>query len=237
MTRQIFLDTETTGISHQQGHRIIEIGCLEAIDRKITQRHFHHYINPGREIDAGAMRVHGITSEFLQDKPRFDAIGQAFLDYIQGAEIIIHNAPFDVGFLDAELRRLSADHPGIAKQVSIVDTLVMARKIHPGQKNNLDALCRRYAIDNTHRELHGALLDAQLLAQVYFRMTGGQAALFAEPVEDRKEDGEILATLASSQSRIHTFQLAESEKQQHQSYLDSMEKDQGCFWLENGLSS
>ncbi len=233
MTRQIFLDTETTGISHQQGHRIIEIGCLEAIDRKMTQNHFHHYINPDREIDEGAVKVHGITSEFLQDKPRFEALGQAFLDYIQGAEIIIHNAPFDVGFLDAELRRLFPSYAGMASQVTITDTLVMARKKHPGQKNNLDALCRRYAIDNTHRELHGALLDAQLLAQVYFRMTGGQAALFAESVQgDQDKSMEVVPT-NHSQSSVLTYQLLVSEEEQHEKYLRSMEKDQGCLWSNN----
>lgn len=230
MTRQIFLDTETTGISHQQGHRIIEIGCLEAIDRKITQNHFHHYINPDRDIDEGAVKVHGITTEFLQDKPRFEAFGQAFLDYIEGAEIIIHNAPFDVGFLDAELRRLFPNFGGMASQVTITDTLVMARKKHPGQKNNLDALCRRYAIDNTHRELHGALLDAQLLAQVYFRMTGGQAALFAESVQS--DQVRPMDEIASSHSElsVSTYQLSALEEEQHKKYLQSMREDQGCLW-------
>ena len=236
MTRQIFLDTETTGISHQQGHRIIEIGCLEAIDRKMTQNHFHHYINPDREIDEGAVKVHGITSEFLQDKPRFEALRQSFLDYFQGAEIIIHNAPFDVGFLDAELRRLFPSYAGMASQVIITDTLVMARKKHPGQKNNLDALCRRYAIDNTHRELHGALLDAQLLAQVYFRMTGGQAALFAESAQDDQDKSMDVGASNHSQSLVSAYQLSTSEEEQHEKYLQSMGKEQGCLWLKK-LSS
>ena len=237
MTRQIFLDTETTGISHQQGHRIIEIGCLEAIDRKMTQNHFHYYINPDRDIDEGAMRVHGITTEFLQDKSKFDVIGQAFLDYIQGAEIIIHNAPFDVGFLDAELRRLFPKYPGMAAQVTITDTLVMARKKHPGQKNNLDALCRRYAIDNAHRELHGALLDAQLLAQVYFRMTGGQAALFSESsVQSHQKASVDVASSSLSVSSVYQHQLSSPEKQQHQVYLRSLEQDQGCLWTSNDIA-
>jgi DNA polymerase-3 subunit epsilon len=175
--RQIVLDTETTGLETSQDHRIIEIGCVELIDRRITDNSWHHYINPDREIDAGAYEVHGISNESLQDKPRFGDIAQDFLDYIDGAELVIHNAPFDVGFLDHELSKLDRESRAISQFCTVLDTLVMARQKHPGQKNNLDALCRRYEIDNSQRSLHGALLDARILADVYLVMTGGQTAL------------------------------------------------------------
>jgi len=175
--RQIVLDTETTGLETSQNHRIIEIGCVELIDRRITDNSWHHYINPDREIDAGAYEVHGISNESLQDKPRFGDIAQDFLDYIDGAELVIHNAPFDVGFLDHELSKLDKESRTISQLCTVLDTLMMARQKHPGQKNNLDALCRRYEIDNSQRSLHGALLDARILADVYLVMTGGQTAL------------------------------------------------------------
>jgi DNA polymerase-3 subunit epsilon len=175
--RQIVLDTETTGLETSQDHRIIEIGCVELIDRRITDNHWHHYINPDREIDAGAFEVHGISNESLQDKPRFHEIAEDFIDYIKDAELVIHNAPFDVGFLDHEISKLTDGSRTIGKFCTVLDTLVMARQKHPGQKNNLDALCRRYEIDNSQRSLHGALLDARILADVYLVMTGGQTAL------------------------------------------------------------
>ena len=175
--RQIVLDTETTGLETSQDHRIIEIGCVELIDRRITDNSWHHYINPDREIDAGAFEVHGISNESLQDKPRFGDIAQDFINYIDGAELVIHNAPFDVGFLDHELSKLDKESLAISHFCTVLDTLVMARQKHPGQKNNLDALCRRYEIDNSRRSLHGALLDARILADVYLVMTGGQTAL------------------------------------------------------------
>ncbi len=176
--RQIVLDTETTGLKPQEGHRVIEIGCLELVNRRITGKTFHHYINPEREIDAAAQNVHGITSEFLAGKPIFSDIAEAFVDFITGAELIIHNAPFDIGFLNAEFKKLGKAFRCVNHYCGVVDTLVLARHMHPGRKNNLDALCQRYTVDNTNRDLHGALLDAELLAQVYLLMTGGQTGFF-----------------------------------------------------------
>ena len=174
MTRQIVLDTETTGLEPSENHRIIEIGCVELIDRRMTGRHYHQYINPEREIDQGAVNVHGITTDFLTDKPTFSSISHEFLEFISGAELIIHNAPFDVGFIDHELAKLKGKITSVVNICDVVDTLVMARQRHPGQRNNLDALCKRYFVDNSQRELHGALLDAEILADVYLLMTGGQ---------------------------------------------------------------
>ena len=178
--RQIVLDTETTGLEVNLGHRVIEIGCVELVDRRETGNHWHHYFNPGREIDAGAYEVHGISNEFLRDKPRFADLAEDFYDYLKGAELIIHNAAFDVGFLNHELAQLSTPWAPLAEVCSILDTLVLARQKHPGQKNNLDALCKRYDIDNSQRSLHGALLDARILADVYLAMTGGQTSLGLE---------------------------------------------------------
>ena len=174
--RQIVLDTETTGLEVSQGHRIIEIGCVELQNRRLTGNHFHQYINPRREIDQGAIEVHGITNEFLADKARFADIADDLLAYLGGAELVIHNAPFDVGFLDAELARLEG-YGTTLDHCAVLDTLVMARKKHPGQRNSLDALCGRYDVDNSRRDKHGALLDAEILADVYLAMTGGQGAL------------------------------------------------------------
>lgn len=178
--RQILLDTETTGISPKQGHRIIEIGCVEMIDRRFTDNNFHYYINPERDIEQGAFAVHGISTEFLQDKPKFSSIVEEFIDYIKDSEIIIHNAPFDVGFLNNELNLHKKNHPAIETFCEVFDTLKLARQMHPGQKNNLDALCKRYSVDHINRELHGALLDAEILGHVYLAMTGGQSSFFSE---------------------------------------------------------
>jgi len=183
--RQIVLDTETTGLELTQGHRIIEIGCVELINRRHTGRHFHHYLNPGRDIDAGAVAVHGLARERLEAAPRFADIVQALLEFISGSELIIHNAAFDLAFLDMELTLLTSAHGGtlpssVRGVCSVLDTLMLARERHPGQRNNLDALCKRYGIDSSHRELHGALLDARLLADVYLAMTGGQSLLAFE---------------------------------------------------------
>lgn len=175
--RQIVLDTETTGLEPRLGHRIIEIGCVEVIDRKVTGKRYHQYINPEREIDEGAEEVHGISTAFLADKPLFADIVDDFLNYIRGAELVIHNAPFDVGFIDHELNLLNQQNNHVEKISTVLDTLVLARKMHPGQKNNLDALCKRYDIDNSQRDLHGALLDAEILAETYLAMTGGQTML------------------------------------------------------------
>jgi len=174
--RQIVLDTETTGLDPKGGHRIIEIGCVELIGRKLTGNTFHQYLQPGREIDSGAIEVHGITNEFLVDKPLFEDVVDDFISFIRGAELVIHNAPFDVGFINHEFRLCGQEAP-VADLCGVLDTLKMARRMHPGQKNNLDALCKRYTIDNSNRELHGALLDAEILADVYLAMTGGQVTL------------------------------------------------------------
>lgn len=180
--RQVVLDTETTGLELAQGHRIIEVGCVELLNRRVTANEFHHYLNPEREIDAGALAVHGITRESLLEKPKFVDIAGSLLEYLRGTELIIHNAEFDVGFLNAELARA-----GMAERVEdlcrVTDTWQLARKLHPGQKNSLDALCKRYSIDNSGRELHGARLDARLLAEVYLAMTGGQATLSLDRAE------------------------------------------------------
>lgn len=182
--RQIILDTETTGLDAARGHRLIELGCVELLSRRVSGGQFHRYLNPDREIDAGAQAVHGISAEFLADKPRFADVVDEFLDFVRGAELIIHNAAFDLGFLNAELARLGPQYGRITDHVTVLDTLALAREMFPGQRNSLDALCKRLDIDNSHRELHGALLDAQILGDVYLAMTAGQGALdFAsEPV-------------------------------------------------------
>jgi DNA polymerase-3 subunit epsilon len=175
--RQVILDTETTGLEPEQGHRIIEIGCVELVNRRKTGRTFHRYLRPDREVDRGALQVHGITNEFLAQQPRFEEIADELLEFLRGAELIIHNAAFDLAFIDCELRRLRAAPKSIRELCGVIDTLPMARQLHPGQRNSLDALCKRYGVDNSHRELHGALLDAQILLDVYLAMTGGQTAL------------------------------------------------------------
>lgn len=175
--RQIVLDTETTGLEVSQGHRIIEIGCIELVNRRVTGNHWHYYFNPDRAVDSGAFEVHGISNEFLQDKHRFAELAEEFHSYVAGAELVIHNAPFDIGFLDNELALLEPQAGSLRESCGILDTLLLARQKHPGQKNNLDALCKRYGIDNSNRSLHGALLDARILADVYLAMTGGQTSL------------------------------------------------------------
>ena len=177
MTRKVVLDTETTGLEIESGHRVIEIGCIELIDRRPSGREFHRYLNPERAIDQGAVAVHGITDDFLRDKPRFAEIAEEFVAFIAGAELLIHNAAFDTAFLDSELKRAGATFGRIADHAAVVDTLALARQKYPGQKNTLDALCKRLGVDNSHREVHGALLDAHLLADVWVAMTAGQGAL------------------------------------------------------------
>lgn len=184
--RQIVLDTETTGINHEAGHRIIEIGCVELFDRKLTGKHYHVYLNPQREVEEGAFRVHGISTEFLKDKPLFKDIVHDLIAFIQGAELIIHNAPFDTGFLNSELALIKWPET-LSRYCTVCDTLAMAREKHPGQRNSLDALCKRYDIDNTKRLLHGALLDAEILAAVYLAMTGGQGSLFESDIDIAKK--------------------------------------------------
>ncbi|MEN8214078.1 MAG: DNA polymerase III subunit epsilon [Pseudomonadota bacterium] len=230
--RQIILDTETTGLETQQDHRIIEIGCVEMVDRQLTGNNFHQYLQPDRQIDAGAISVHGITNEFLADKPRFADIVDDLVSYLSGAELVIHNAPFDVGFLNHELQRLQQQKPRIEEISSVVDTLVMARKKHPGKRNSLDALCDRYAIDNSRRDKHGALLDAEILSEVYLVMTGGQARLSldgessdgAERSQPRKVelDGELLLMTPG-----------EADLEAHEAYLQRLQQqtDGCCVWL------
>lgn len=228
--RQIVLDTETTGLEVSQGHRIIEIGCVELENRRLTGRHYHQYVNPEREIDAGAIEVHGITPEFLADKPIFARVAQDFLDFIADAELIIHNAPFDVGFLDSELRRHQADYAGIEEHCSVVDTLLMARHKHPGQRNNLDVLCSRYHVDNSSRNLHGALLDAEILADVYLAMTGGQTRLHLSDDSESSSGGESegrIRPLSAQRERLPVIQPDDTEQAAHRALLEALEKSSG----------
>jgi DNA polymerase-3 subunit epsilon len=221
--RQIVLDTETTGLNAKLGDRVIEIGCIEILSRRITERHFHAYVNPDRDIEEGAANVHGITREFLADKPRFTEIAAGFLEHIRGAELIIHNADFDVEFLDMELKRVKAgrltDH--VAK---VTDTLAFARELHPGKKNSLDALCERYLIDNSNRTLHGALLDARLLAECFLAMTRGQESLVME-LETPAAAAAALAALNLDVSNLIVVRAMPDEVAVHEKYLDAMEKD------------
>jgi DNA polymerase-3 subunit epsilon len=221
--RQIVLDTETTGLNPKLGDRIIEIGCVEILSRRITERQFHVYVNPERDIEEGASRVHGMTREDLAAKPKFGEIARGFLDYIRGAEIIIHNADFDVEFLDMELGRAGlgklSDHA-----LGIVDTLSMAKEVHPGKRNSLDALCERYFVDHANRTLHGALLDARLLAECYLAMTRGQESLMME-LEAPAAAAAAAAALILDVSKLIVQRATPEELAAHESYLDAMEKD------------
>lgn len=225
--RQIFLDTETTGLYPDQGHRIIEIAAVEMLNRRPTQRHFHIYINPEREIDAGAQEVHGISLEFLQDKPLFAQIAQDFIEFIRGAELIIHNAPFDVGFLNMELSRLGLD-PLVSFISGVIDTLKMAKEMRPGQRNNLDALCRHYGIDNSQRTLHGALLDAELLADVYIAMTRGQESLLMELSAPEQQTTQ--SHIEVDFSALKRLPPSEEELASHQQYIESLSKSGASPW-------
>ena len=234
--RQIVLDTETTGLEPSQGHRIIEIGCVELVDRKLTGKHYHQYIQPEREIDQGALEVHGISNEFLADKPVFSHIVDEFLAFVDGAELIIHNAPFDIGFLDHELTLAANKVKKISKICSVIDSLVLARSKHPGQKNNLDALCKRYAVDNAKRELHGALLDAEILADVYLMMTGGQTSLGLDAraqAEGAQPEENTPLILSKDRSRLAVLAATQAELDAHQALLSVIDKksDGQCLWL------
>jgi DNA polymerase-3 subunit epsilon len=223
--RQIVLDTETTGLDASQGHRIIEIGCVELINRKLTGNHYHQYINPHREIDQGAIEVHGITSDFLADKPAFEVIAAAFIDFVQGAELVIHNAPFDIGFLNAELQRVSGADMRVEDLCSVTDTLVMARAKHPGQRNSLDALCQRYTVDNSQRDLHGALLDAEILADVYLAMTGGQTTLQLSDsgaASDGQKQAEQIIRLPDNRAALPVIKASPEELAAHEAQLQSI---------------
>ncbi len=236
--RQIVLDTETTGLEVSQGHRIIEIGCVELVNRRLTGNHYHQYIKPEREIDQGAIEVHGITSEFLDDKPVFARIVADFIEFIAGAELIIHNAPFDLGFLDAELQRMPQAQAAIKDLCTVIDTLVMARAKHPGQRNNLDALCQRYHVDNSQRDLHGALLDAEILADVYLAMTGGQTAFQLSDATANNGDGgpgsQQIRRLDSSRPALPVIRATARERAAHEAQLDAIAASSGgrVLWRE-----
>ena len=236
--RQIVLDTETTGLEASQGHRIIEIGCVELINRRLTGNHYHQYINPQREIDQGAIEVHGITSEFLNEKPVFAQVAADFVDFISGAELIIHNAPFDLGFLDAELQRLPTQYGAVRDLCAVIDTLVMARAKHPGQRNNLDALCQRYDVDNSQRDLHGALLDAEILADVYLAMTGGQTTFQLSDASPNSGDGgpgsQQIRRLAAGRAALPVIAATPAERSAHEAQLDAIAASSGgrVLWRE-----
>ena len=230
-TRQIVLDTETTGLNARMGDRVIEIGCLELVNRRPTDNHFHRYLNPERDIDEGAAKIHGLTREFLSDKPRFADIADEFLDYIRGGELIIHNASFDEEFLDRELGMLGL---GRLREhcAGIIDSLAMARELHPGRKNNLDALCERYSVDNTRRTQHGALLDASLLSGIYLAMTRGQESLIMEP----EEASAVQAAVSFDASRLIVVRATDEERAEHERVLAAIDKESkgGTVWRRAG---
>jgi len=234
--RQIVLDTETTGLETSQDHRIIEIGCVELVGRKLTGRHYHQYINPQRKVDEGAMEVHGITDEFLIDKPLFATVAREFLEFVDGADLVIHNAPFDVGFINHEIAKLGGIYREIESSCRIIDTLALARQKHPGQKNNLDALCKRYGVDNSQRDLNGALLDAEILADVYLLMTGGQVNLNISD-QQSSDSGEVNAQsgirrLSDKRPPLRVVKANEEELVLHQQKLDAIVKNSGhCVWM------
>jgi len=232
--RQIVLDTETTGLDPAEGHRVIELGCFELSHRRPTGRTFHEYLNPERQVDAEAVEVHGLDDAFLADKPRFTDVAQGFFEFIAGAELIIHNAPFDVGFLDHELARLGEAWGRIGDHCRVTDTLALAREMHPGQRNSLDALCRRYGIDNAQRTLHGALLDAEILAEVYLAMTGGQAALFVgEEAEERGGPAQRgVRRLPADRPRLQVVAPNAEERARHEAWLERLDAAAGgaCVW-------
>jgi DNA polymerase-3 subunit epsilon len=229
--RQIVLDTETTGLDTAEGHRIIEIGCVELINRRLTRNNYRQYLNPDRDIDEGALAVHGITREFLRDQPRFRDIVRDFLAFIKDSELIIHNADFDVGFINLELKKIGAELGEIGDYCTVLDTLHLARQAHPGQRNSLDALCKRYEIDNSQRELHGALLDAEILVDVYLAMTGGQTALLLDDlvVEERparKLDSPL------ERAELSVIYADEEEAAAHEDWLKLLDEKSGgrCLW-------
>lgn len=230
--RQIVLDTETTGLETQQGHRITEIGCLEIVDRRANGPTFHQYLNPDRNIDEAALEITGLSREFLSTQPRFPEVVDQFIEFITGAELIIHNAAFDVGFLDYELSRLPGERRRIQSIAgAVTDTLELAREIHPGMRNSLDALCKRYEVDNSRRDLHGALLDAELLAEVYLGMTGGQTALFLE--FDQPQSEMMIADQHARSWNLTVVEPTDAELQAHQERLQQIDEvsGDGCLWL------
>lgn len=232
--RQVVLDTETTGLSPAQGHRIIEIGCLEIVNRELTGRQFHQYINPQRAVDEAAVAIHGITDDFLLDKLVFSEIVDSFIEFIADSELIIHNAPFDVGFLNHEFKLVNESFGRVKDHATVIDTLAMARRKHPGQANSLDALCRRYRVDRSHRELHGALLDSELLAQVYLLMTGGQTQLFSSGAKSREgaeqEVEKVGPTGQAHELPVRKASAAESER--HEQWVRECRERGECSWPE-----
>jgi DNA polymerase-3 subunit epsilon len=241
--RQIVLDTETTGLEPSQGHKIIEIGGVELINRRHSDRHFHQYLNPEREIDAGALEVHGLTSDFLSDKPVFAQVVDDFIGFIEGAELIIHNAAFDIGFIDSELKIIGHSVKSIRDICTVVDSLAVARKKHPGQKNNLDALCKRYSVDNSNRELHGALLDSQILADVYLLLTGGQTALMLDAESDlatvKNNAHSKLNKNTPRKVKLPVIEPSAEELAAHEALLDtiSVKSDSGCLWRDQAQTA
>ncbi len=237
--RQVVLDTETTGLETEEGHRILEIGCVEIIDRKLTGRHFHKYINPDRDIDDGALEVHGITREFLLDKPLFHVIWPDFLKFVEGAELIIHNAAFDVAFINAEMMRMDAGAGVILDYCSVVDSLMIARQKYPGQKNSLDALCKRLSVDNSQRTLHGALLDAEILADVYLLLTGGQVDLMLDTGFDDSGEQDLhpIAQRDVDRAPLRIIRASEQEVELHESKLNEIEEQTGdmSMWRKSEL--
>ena len=231
--RQVFLDTETTGINPKEGHKIIEIGCVELINRRLTKKSFHVYLNPEREIDAEAIEVHGITNQFLRDKPKFAEIVTDFLNFTRDAELIIHNAPFDVGFINHELSLLPGQNPNIDGICRIFDTLAYARRLHPGARNSLDALCKRYGVDNSKRDLHGALLDAEILADVYLMMTGGQISLLEDHETLLTGDHPVIKRLNADRPALKIISCTKDEDLMHQQRLQAIDKSSGgkCLWF------
>ncbi|CAM3643082.1 DNA polymerase III subunit epsilon [Parendozoicomonas haliclonae] len=234
MSRIIVLDTETTGLEPSLGHRVIEIGCVELVNRRLTGNHYHVYINPEREVEASAIEVHGITNEFLVDKPVFSQIAEEFLAFVKGAELVIHNAPFDVGFINHEFNLLARSPGAIEDYCRITDSLMLARKKHPGQRNSLDALCKRYGVDNSSRTLHGALLDSEILADVYLLMTGGQTSfsLAGQGGEDGDSDEQGgIRRLSGDRPPLKIIQASSEELALHREKLDVVEKAAGsCLW-------
>jgi DNA polymerase-3 subunit epsilon len=230
--RQIVLDTETTGLSIGQGHRIIEIGCLELVNRRLTGREYHRFLNPERHIDDGAVRIHGISNADLEGQPRFSDIADELIDFLRDSELVIHNAEFDVGFLEYELQLMKHPRPSIGEYATVLDTLSLARKLHPGQRNSLDALCKRYSVDASKREVHGALIDAELLARVYLAMTGGQAALSLEEevtdVSRINEETEKRGRLSGLNLKVVTANAEESAA--HDAMIDKMSAAGACLW-------
>jgi DNA polymerase-3 subunit epsilon len=226
--RQVVFDTETTGLEHAAGHRIIEIGCVEIVNRRPSGRKFHRYLNPEREIDAGALAVHGIELAQLQSAPKFSEVAEELIAFIAGAELIIHNAPFDVGFLDAEFARLPGEPRSVAALCRVLDTLALARTLHPGQRNSLDALCKRYNVDNSRRELHGALLDAGILVDVYLAMTGGQSTLALDNSAILTSQSSALQVVVRAPGAVLSVPAASSEElRQHEALLDIIHKSSG----------